>query len=44
MLKKKFDKVIISGENRELFKKYLLKNKIDENKIEILQNENILMK
>ena len=38
-VEEKFDKVIISGENRELFKKYLLKNKIDENKIEILQNE-----
>ena len=25
--------------NRDLFKRYLLKNKVDENKIEILQNE-----
>lgn len=35
----KFDKIIISGENRELFKKYILKEKIDENKIEILEDE-----
>lgn len=35
----KFDKIVVSGENRELFKKYLLKNRVDENKIEILQNE-----
>ena len=38
-VEEKFDKIIISGENRELFKKYLLKNKVDKNKIEILQNE-----
>lgn len=38
-VEEKFDKVIVSGENRELFKKYLLKNKVDKNKIEILQNE-----
>ncbi|WP_300449982.1 hypothetical protein [Fusobacterium sp.] len=35
---KKFDKILISGENRELFKKYLLKEKIAKEKIEIVGN------
>lgn len=36
---KKFDKILISGENRELFKKYLLKEKIAKEKIVIVENE-----
>lgn len=35
---KKFDKILISGENRELFQKYLLKEKIAKEKIEIVGN------
>ncbi|MDC7955467.1 poly-gamma-glutamate synthase PgsB [Fusobacterium simiae] len=35
----RFDKILISGENKNLFYKYLLKNKIDKNKIIILLNE-----
>lgn len=35
---KKFDKILISGENRELFQKYLLKEKIAKEKIEIVEN------
>lgn len=35
---KKFDKILISGENRELFQKYLLKEKIVKEKIEIVGN------
>ena len=35
---KKFDKILISGENRELFQKYLLKEKIAKGKIEIVEN------
>lgn len=35
----KFDKIIVSGENRELFRKYLLKENLDESKIEILEDE-----
>ena len=35
---KKFDKILISGENGELFKKYLLKEKIAKEKIEIVGN------
>lgn len=35
----KFDKILISGENKNLFYKYLLKNRIDKNKIIILLDE-----
>lgn len=35
---KKFNKILISGENRELFQKYLLKEKIAKEKIEIVGN------
>ena len=35
---KKFDKILISGENRELFQKYLLKEKIAKEKIERVGN------
>ena len=35
---KKFDKILISGENRELFQKHLLKEKIAKEKIEIVEN------
>ncbi|WP_427170729.1 poly-gamma-glutamate synthase PgsB [Fusobacterium nucleatum] len=35
----KFDKILISGENKNLFYKYLLKNRIDKNRIIILSDE-----
>lgn len=36
---KKFDKILISGENRELFQKYLFKENINKEKIVIVENE-----
>ncbi|AAL95133.1 poly-gamma-glutamate synthase PgsB [Fusobacterium nucleatum subsp. nucleatum ATCC 23726] len=35
----RFDKILISGENKNLFYKYLLKNRIDKNRIIILSDE-----
>lgn len=35
----RFDKILISGENKNLFYKYLLKNRINKNKIIILSDE-----
>ena len=35
----KFDKILISGENKNLFYKYLLKNEMDKNRIIILLDE-----
>lgn len=34
----KFNKILISGENKNLFKKYLLKTKINRNKIDIVND------
>ena len=35
----RFDKILISGENKNLFYKYLLKNRIDKNRIIILSDK-----
>lgn len=35
----RFDKILISGENKNLFYKYLLKNRIDKNRVIILSDE-----
>ncbi|WP_336014546.1 poly-gamma-glutamate synthase PgsB [Fusobacterium polymorphum] len=35
----KFDKILISGENKNLFYKYLLKNRIDKNRVIILSDK-----
>ena len=38
-IEKKFDKIIVSGESKKLFYKYLIKEEIEKEKIEVLFND-----